>query len=218
MVEISNSKQLPWIRILVEGAVIVGSILLAFGIEAWWGHTQAQAEEQQYLVALREDVEAVMAEAERTAANNNELNEQAWQRITELRELESVPDSLLAVSRVQMVITTVLRARLDTYTELVSSGGVTKVRDVRVRNRLAQLRSVMDFEEDMTGWTIEAMLQMSPPVLSAAASEDPSLSKLLILAEEQGISIRQLHNVRKADVLGAARVAHEALRDAIAGI
>jgi hypothetical protein len=197
--------------------VIVASILLAFGIEAWWGHSQARAEEHDYLVSLAADVEAVIAEAKRTAAANDELNEQAWQRIAELRELQSVPDSLFAVSRVQMVITTILRARLDTYTELMSSGGVTKVRDVRVRQSLARLRSVMDFEEDMTGWTIDAMIMVLPSVLSTAASADPSLPKLLVLAEEQGISLRQLHNVRKRDVLEVAGVAHEAIIEVIAG-
>ncbi len=30
------TKQIPWRRVFVEGVVIVGSILLAFGIQAWW--------------------------------------------------------------------------------------------------------------------------------------------------------------------------------------
>ena len=30
------SCQIPWLRVFVEGVVIVGSILLAFGIDAWW--------------------------------------------------------------------------------------------------------------------------------------------------------------------------------------
>jgi len=49
------SRQIPWTRILVEGAVIVGSILLAFGIDAWWeGRSEAQAE-QDILVSLEAD-------------------------------------------------------------------------------------------------------------------------------------------------------------------
>ncbi len=28
-------RQIPWLRVFVEGVVIVGSILLAFGIEGW---------------------------------------------------------------------------------------------------------------------------------------------------------------------------------------
>ena len=30
------TRQIPWLRVCVEGVVIVGSILLAFGIDAWW--------------------------------------------------------------------------------------------------------------------------------------------------------------------------------------
>ena len=32
--------QIPWLRVRVEGVVIVGSILLAFGIDAWWDGMQ----------------------------------------------------------------------------------------------------------------------------------------------------------------------------------
>jgi hypothetical protein len=31
---------IPWLRVLIEGVVIVGSILLAFGIDAWWNERQ----------------------------------------------------------------------------------------------------------------------------------------------------------------------------------
>ncbi len=46
------SRQVPWLRVLVEGVVIVGSILLAFGIDAWWkGREERRAER---LLALLE--------------------------------------------------------------------------------------------------------------------------------------------------------------------
>ncbi len=35
--------QIPWLRVFVEGVVIVGSILLAFGIDAWWDGVQERA-------------------------------------------------------------------------------------------------------------------------------------------------------------------------------
>ena len=39
------SKQIPWLRVFVEGVVIVGSILLAFGLQAWWdGQVDRQTE------------------------------------------------------------------------------------------------------------------------------------------------------------------------------
>ena len=51
------SKQIPWLRVFVEGVVIVGSILLAFGIDAWWDGRQAEAARQEWLVALEADFE-----------------------------------------------------------------------------------------------------------------------------------------------------------------
>jgi len=32
--------QIPWLRVFVEGVVIVVSILLAFGLQAWWDRVQ----------------------------------------------------------------------------------------------------------------------------------------------------------------------------------
>ena len=56
------NRQVPWLRVFVEGVVIVASILLAFGIEAWWDGVQERAEEQLTLRALR--VEFLEAKAE----------------------------------------------------------------------------------------------------------------------------------------------------------
>ncbi len=44
-----------WKRHAVEIVVIVGSILLAFGIEAWWDGSQARDRERSYLVSLRQE-------------------------------------------------------------------------------------------------------------------------------------------------------------------
>ena len=49
------TKQIPWLRVFVEGVVIVVSILLAFGLQAWWDGVQEREEEQQYLRALQAD-------------------------------------------------------------------------------------------------------------------------------------------------------------------
>ena len=43
--------QIPWLRVFVEGVVIVGSIVLAFGLQAWWDGRQDAALEPQVLLA-----------------------------------------------------------------------------------------------------------------------------------------------------------------------
>ncbi len=61
-----------WKRVALEVVVIVGSILLAFGIQAWWDGRQAAALEQELLTSLadgfeenRRQAEAVIGEARR---------------------------------------------------------------------------------------------------------------------------------------------------------
>ncbi len=50
------SKQIQWLRILVDGAVIVASILLAFGIEAWWDGRQRNEDRLELLSTMLESV------------------------------------------------------------------------------------------------------------------------------------------------------------------
>jgi len=50
-----ESSRIPWLRLLVEGVLIVLSILLAFGIEAWWDGLQDQERSRQYAAGLLED-------------------------------------------------------------------------------------------------------------------------------------------------------------------
>lgn len=58
----SGLRRIPWTRVVVEGAVVVISILLAFGIDAAWAARQARSTEVDYLNALR--AEMVLASEE----------------------------------------------------------------------------------------------------------------------------------------------------------
>ena len=44
--------------LVVEGLVIVASILLAFGIDAWWGERQAGLDEKESIAQLTTDFRA----------------------------------------------------------------------------------------------------------------------------------------------------------------
>ena len=41
------TRQTQWPRFVIEGVVIVASILLAFGIEAWWAEVQDREDERE---------------------------------------------------------------------------------------------------------------------------------------------------------------------------
>ena len=52
----TKASQIPWAKVAIEAAAIVGSILLAFAIDAWWEDSQSEQQEAQILEALLEDL------------------------------------------------------------------------------------------------------------------------------------------------------------------
>ncbi len=55
--KMSETQKIPWMRIAVEAAAVVGSILLAFAIDAWWDDHQDRVEEQRIFVGLKSEFE-----------------------------------------------------------------------------------------------------------------------------------------------------------------
>jgi hypothetical protein len=49
------SRPIPFLRLVAEGVTIVASILLAFGIDAWWDQRKDSAEEHEVLIGLEAD-------------------------------------------------------------------------------------------------------------------------------------------------------------------
>jgi hypothetical protein len=47
------AAQNPWLRMTVEGAVIVAGILTAFAVDAWWDEHKERMLEQETLVSLQ---------------------------------------------------------------------------------------------------------------------------------------------------------------------
>ena len=58
------SRSIHWRRVLIEGVVIVGSILLAFAIDAWWDERQERSLTDRRIEALLSEFEQARAEIE----------------------------------------------------------------------------------------------------------------------------------------------------------
>ena len=61
------TRQVPWLRVFVEGVVIVGSILLAFGIVVWWDDVELDRELNQELQNVARELEENRSKAARSA-------------------------------------------------------------------------------------------------------------------------------------------------------
>ena len=80
--------QIPWLRVFVEGVVIVGSILLAFVIDAWWEDRQAMHLESDALSAVHVEVEENLRRLEQIKS----INERYLDDVD--RFLRATPDEL----------------------------------------------------------------------------------------------------------------------------
>ena len=80
------SKQIPWLRVFVEGAVIVASILLAFALDAWWDRRGERVWERAQLEALHGeftenhiDLSSALEVHELVRARSDSLTKRTWQ-------------------------------------------------------------------------------------------------------------------------------------------
>ncbi len=88
----TTSQNLQWKRIAVEAAAIVGSILLAFSIDAWWDERKERVEEEEILRSLQIEFEANRDEAVSVLL----VHENALQYAAKLMNLSE--DEILALS------------------------------------------------------------------------------------------------------------------------
>jgi len=75
-------QRIPWNRLIAEGAVIVGSILLAFAIDAWWDERSDDAQEAALLTGLAEDFQAASDDLERVRAMHGAKSSAAAQLLS----------------------------------------------------------------------------------------------------------------------------------------
>ncbi len=91
------TRQIPWLRVFVEGVVIVASILLAFGIQAWWDGVQERAEEGRIermgLESMHADLVADTSEI-RSVIYYAQLHDRAAASVVHLLQAPPSPDSV----------------------------------------------------------------------------------------------------------------------------
>jgi hypothetical protein len=149
------AREISWPRIFAEGTAIVISILLAFGIQAWWDDRGDRAEEIRLLEALRDelvrnDLEVTAAlQAHRAVAEASKSLIQAYADQQELSdgELDKALGSLAFGHR------TLFQGGVATG--LVQSGKLSIIQDESLRNQIA---SILD-EQFRVGRTEDSQSQ-----------------------------------------------------------
>jgi hypothetical protein len=204
-----SEPSIRWRRILAEGAVIVVSILLAFGIDAAWGERQERVEAREYLAALLVDLDQVIDQAQRSIDRNREIDGILEDLLDSLAQSDTPSDSLMIEVNRRAMGAAQIQANLDSYTALVSSEGVTTIRNAAVRRSLARLRYSMDIESRVGYSNPYAIQGLFAPVYEAVARDDPAWPRMVALIARQGVFLRRLQSDLKSDVLEAAQAARE---------
>lgn len=207
----SELGRLRWSRLLIEIAAIIISILLAFGIDAWWQTHLDRQREREIVTALRED----FRQNRRAAAEVISFHETALVRFARLRRLSaadiaSLPrDSVNAFAILAGPYTfDAVRGNLDA---LLGSGEIGLLRDPRLREALVTfLNLVDDSGEDARylGNAAEAVwaerLRLGGPWSSELRSEFLPLDPAEVLSPFTAADLFRVYSDREM----VARMAH----------
>jgi len=143
------SGQIPWPRVLVEGVVIVISILMAFGLDAFWDRRADTESERRYLVLIDRDLgsmidqlrESLEYEAARAEAANKAYDALSGGPVLGDEELSEA--LTLATQR------RTLDAPRATYTDLLSTGNLRVVRNPDLRDSLVRFYELAEVEYEI---------------------------------------------------------------------
>jgi hypothetical protein len=144
-----------WRGALFEGAVVVTSILMAFGLNAWWASVQARQQERHYLYALQREFSLARDSLESQTLRREWAGYASEALIGQIHGDPKVPaDSLLYWSSGLSLQIDFDPARA-VYDDLVSSGGTQLIRSDSLRMMLAQYASQLELVRyaDQQAWS-----------------------------------------------------------------
>lgn len=144
------TRNIPWMRILAEGTIIVVSILLAFWIDAWWQEQVEKRESAALVRGLHADFTASQLHLREWLAGNKRVLQAASEFLMSVRKTP-VNDELEV--RHEWLVAAVSAPTFDpTDTSLrtaVATGQIELITDQELRNSLAVWRQQLeDTQED----------------------------------------------------------------------
>lgn len=139
-----NSNRRPqWRRVAVESVTIVGSILLAFAIQAWWESLQEADLKAQALVTLEEELALLDTLLAWSDDNSKRVATGAARAIQAAQDPASAPVEVVSAAVADLTAKTTTDASLTSYDMLVNSGNLDVLSDPVLTKHLVMLRTLM---------------------------------------------------------------------------
>jgi len=159
--EAKKWRQVPWLRIGAEAVAIIGSILIAFSLDAWWDGHEMVEKEHRYLVSLEQDFRKNQADLNRAIQVQNGVLEGIQQLVLFGATAAPTPEADSVGRLVTLVFrdTNVgLRPSLSAYHDLLNTSSFQVLRSDSLRTLLAdfdaRVGTVAGVEEGAAeGWS-----------------------------------------------------------------
>jgi hypothetical protein len=148
----------------VEGVVIVGSILLAFGIDAWWDGVQQSAQRAELATALISDLETTKLRLAETTARADRVHTNARAFLRAAHASEQIPVDSLRFLAGDMITGLTFEPALGSYRGALGSGDLLAIQKPEIAAAFA------DFEEALRGF--ERREEMSSQVFYMGAIQE----------------------------------------------
>ena len=210
---------LHWNRIVAEAIAIVGSILLAFAIDAWWDEHETDQWQVSELVALREEFSEDLAALETVTQTHARNASDLESLLLKLEQpdpngLVVAPDSLLA----PLVAWRTSDMPMGTLNGLLASGRLADIRNAEIRQGLASWPSLVgDAQEDEELARDFVVNVVAPRLLGQGVLEAAYRARPLPLAADKPYQSSTSTSIRPTPVLtelATIRIAHSRLAEA----
>ena len=149
MSQVTKSRR--WGRVVAEGFVIVLSILLAFGIEAWWSERGERDAEAEALQGLRDDFVVSLERLTSAGSDHVEVRDASVRLLAMTGPDADQPFSDLAMDTLVMALIAGPKVFpvTATYDALIASGRITLLESAELRRELARWSTaVVDLREE----------------------------------------------------------------------
>lgn len=163
-----SRDRMKWL--LLEGVVVVISILLAFWIDAAWDERQERQLEHAYLLAMREDVLRTIEETDRIHSRQTSLVDDARATVDMINAGANLPEDI----RTSFLPIALPAESMDTYRDLVASGNTTIISNSEVRAAMSHLMQIIEYNDRAENWALELVTQLRVVVMG---SEPDAISR-----------------------------------------
>jgi hypothetical protein len=205
-----GQQPIPWKRLAAEGAAIVLSILLAFGIEAGWSQRQDRTEERELLTALRAETllnqQILRQTAQRVEGGRGALT--AFVRSTAMSDLMN--DSLSKAVVIAFGRSYASGLVLGALDATINSGKLGLIRDPELRALLVQTAALEDdaleLRQVATDLTTQAHLALAPYPEPAAILSSGAPLTMSLANQGLRVSLSTINEMRTDATVSALAV------------